>query len=92
VADFGIIIGRFFKSINSYLWIHAICFIFVDISTLVLVALMLFVGGDEGNIIEDGALEAHKIISIVLGITVIIQHILGVVVKHFLESTGKENR
>lgn len=53
---------------------------------------MLFVGGEEGNVIEDGTLEAHKIISIVLGITVIIQHILGVVVKHFLESTGKENR
>ncbi|CAK71902.1 unnamed protein product (macronuclear) [Paramecium tetraurelia] len=92
VADFGIIIGRFFKSINSYLWIHAICFIFVDLSTIVLVVLMLFVGGDSGNTVEDGALEAHKIMSIVLGLAVIIQHTLGVVVKHFLESTGKENR
>lgn len=72
VADFGIIIGRFFKSINSYLWIHAICFIFVDLSTIVLVVLMLFVGGDSGNTVEDGALEAHKIMSIVLGLAVII--------------------
>ena len=50
VADFGIIIGRFFKSINSYLWIHAICFIFVDLSTIVLVLLMLIVGGSAGNV------------------------------------------
>ncbi|CAD8078937.1 unnamed protein product [Paramecium sonneborni] len=92
VADFGIIIGRFFKSINSYLWIHAICFIFVDLSTLVLVILMLFVGGSEGSTTEDGALEAHKIIAIVLGITVVIQHVLGVIVKHLLEATEKQNR
>ena len=53
---------------------------------------MLFVGGNEGNIIEDDALEAHKIIAIVLGLAVIIQHILGAVVKHLLESTEKDNR
>ena len=37
VADFGIIVGRFFKTINSYLWIHAMCFLFVDLATIVMV-------------------------------------------------------
>lgn len=54
-ADIGIIIGRFFKSINSYLWIHAICFIIVDFSTIILVILVLIMGIKGENIEEDGA-------------------------------------
>lgn len=54
IADIGIIIGRFFKSINSYLWIHAICFIIVDFSTLILVILVFLMGIKGENIEEDG--------------------------------------
>lgn len=56
VADFGIIIGRFFKSINSYLLIHTLCFLFVDLSTIILVILMLVIGGSGGNVTEDATL------------------------------------
>lgn len=72
IADFGIIIGRFFKSINSYLWIHAICFIIVDLSTIILVALMLFVGASGGNVTEDATLKVHGLLAIILAILVIV--------------------
>jgi hypothetical protein len=73
VADFGIFIGRFFKTINSYLWIHAMSFLFVDLATIVMVILMLAVGGKGGaGGEEDAALNIHKIISLLLLLLVII--------------------
>ncbi|CAD8175047.1 unnamed protein product [Paramecium pentaurelia] len=91
-ADIGIIIGRFFKSINSYLWIHAICFMIVDFSTIILVILVLVIGIKGGNIEEDGTQAGHNAISIFLTLLVIVEHILGIIVKHNLESNDTVNR
>lgn len=94
VADFGIFVGRYFKTINSYIWIHTLCFLFVDLATVVLTILMLVKGDDdegeeEGEEEEeeegDGVLGAHKTISFIILIVIFIQHGMGVVMKHFLE-------
>lgn len=50
LADFAIIVARFFKHIKGYLLIHATCFVIVDFSTIILVIMMLNRAGDT---IED---------------------------------------
>lgn len=88
VADFGIFVGRYFKTINSYIWIHTLSFLFVDVATVVLTILMLVQGEDEeegGEEEEDGVLAAHALIAFIILIVIFIQHGMGVVMKHFLE-------
>jgi len=99
VADFGLIVGRYYKTINSYIWIHTFSFLFVDLATVVLTILMLVKGnkneeeggGGEGEGEEDGVLGAHNTISFIILIVIFIQHGMGVVMKHFLEQKSKRN-
>lgn len=81
VADFGIIIVRFFKTLPHYLLIHTLCFLFVDLSTIVLVITMLATSEDQ----DSSLMDVHKILSIVLLAAVVLQHVMGVVMKILLE-------
>lgn len=68
VADFGIIIGRFFKNINSYLWIHAFSFLFVDFATIIISLIMVI----TYEAAESELVDIHKLISIIVIAAVIL--------------------
>lgn len=90
VVDLAVFCARYLKTWKHYITAHAAILFFLDVLTIVFIALVL--GGNSDKLEQVDELpkktQAHYIIGVIILAIVVIQHILGVVTKIMLEGSN----
>ena len=88
LSDFSIIIVRYFKGYGKYLRVHGIIFVVLNIVTILTVGVMIDMNSQKIKKLEQQpqSIQAHFVIGCITLSIIIIQHLLGLVVKINLES------
>ena len=88
LSDFSIIIVRYFKGYGKYLRVHGIIFVVLNIVTILTVGVMIDMNSQKIKKLEQQpqSIQAHFVIGCFTLSIIIIQHLLGLVVKINLES------